>query len=168
MKVTSAEAAKILRAVNEEIMAIREKEDRSATFIASLGEEVESVRPAYSYEEAGERIAALEAKVRLIKHAMNQFNISTEVPGFSMTVDQMLVYIPQLTQKKKRLSVMAARLPKERVNTYGAKTIVEYTYTNYDPEQAAADLVKVNDELARAQTALDVVNNSLTMEIELD
>ena len=168
MKVTSAEAAKILRAVNEEILAIREKEDKSATFIAALEEDIESVRPVYSYEETAEKVAALEAKVRLIKHAINQFNISTEVPGFAMTVDQMLVYIPELTQKKRRLAAMASRLPKERVNSYGSKTIVEYTYTNYDPEKVAADLVAVGDELARAQTALDVVNNSLTLELGLD
>lgn len=42
---------------------------------------------------------------------------------------------------------------------------MEYKYANYDIAQAEADLAAVTDELARAQTALDVVNNSVTLEI---
>ena len=62
------------------------------------------------------------------------------------------------------------KLPKERLSAsgYGAKTIIEYRYANYEIADAEADLAAVTDELARAQTALDVVNNSETMEIELD
>ena len=169
MKYTSAEAAKLLRKLNEEQTALKDKEDKSAVFIAAIEEDVESVRPAYKYEEVQEKLAALEAQVRKVKHAINMFNLTTQVPGFDLTVDQMLVYIPQLNERKRKLTQMAARLPKERANSsgYGAKTIVEYKYANYDIEKAEADLAVVTDELARAQTALDVVNNSVTLEIEL-
>ena len=47
-----------------------------------------------------------------------------------------------------------------------SKGIVEYRYANYDVEKAASDLSAVSDELARLQVALDVVNNSVTLEIE--
>ena len=109
----------------------------------------------------------LTEKIRKVKHAVNAFNLKTEVPGFQMTIDQMLVYIPQLSEQKRRLTEMAARLPKERVNSYGARTIVEYNYTNYSVEDAAKELAAVTDELAKAQTALDVVNNSEAFEIEI-
>jgi hypothetical protein len=83
-----------------------------------------------------------------------------------MTVDEMLVYIPQLSERKKKLTEMASFLPKERVsNGYQATKIIEYTYTNYDLKKAADDLTAVSDELARAQTALDVINNSGQLEI---
>ena len=63
---------------------------------------------------------------------------------------------------------MASFLPKERVsNGYQATKIIEYTYTNYDLEKAAEDLTLVSDELARAQTALDVINNQGQLELEL-
>lgn len=169
MKMTSAEAAKLLRTLNEEIDSIRGKENRSATFVAAIEEDIESVRPAYDYAETQEKINALEKKVRIVKHAISCFNVTTEVPGFGMTVDQMLVYIPQLNMKKSRLSMMAERLPKERSSSgYGAKAIVEYTYANYEIGDAENDLKAVTEELAKAQTALDVVNNSVVMEIELD
>ena len=87
-----------------------------------------------------------------------------------MTVDQMLVYIPQLNERKNKLTRMAENLPKERVNAsgYGVKTIVEYKYANYDIARVEADLTAVTNELAKAQTALDVINNTATLEIELD
>lgn len=170
MKYTSAEAAKLLRKLNEEQAAIKEKEEKSAVFIAAIEEDVESVRPEYRYAEVQAKLASLEARVRRVKHAINMFNLTTQVPGFDMTVDQMLVYIPQLNEKKNKLSRMACRLPKERAGSsgYSNKAIVEYKYANYDIAQAEADLAAVTDELARAQTALDVLNNSETLEIEPD
>ena len=169
MLYTSAEAAKLVRKLNEEQNVLKQKENKSALFVAAIEEDVESVRPEYDYEEVQKRLAQLESQVRKVKHAINMFNLTTQVPGFDMTVDQMLVYIPQLSEKKSKLTWMAGTLPKERVSAsgYGAKTIVEYRYANYDIAKAEADLAAVTDELARAQTALDVINNSATMEIEL-
>ncbi len=169
MNYTSAEAAKLLRKLNEEQLAIKDKENKSEVFIASIEEDVESVRPSYDYAEVRAKLDDLAAQVRKVKHAMNMFNLTTKVPGFDMTIDQMLVYIPQLSEKKRKLQDMAGRLPKERMNAsgFGAKTIVEYQYANYDIAQVEADLAAVTDELAKAQTALDVVNNSETFEIEL-
>ena len=169
MKYTSAEAAKLLRKLNEEQRALKEKEAKCVTFVAAIEEDTESVRPAYDYEEVQAKLAALDADVRKVKHAINLFNLTTEVPGFSMTVDQMLVYIPQLNERKYKLAGLAGHLPKERMSSggYGAKTVVEYRYANYDIQKAEEDLEKVSDELSRAQTALDVVNNSATLELDL-
>lgn len=170
MKYTSAEAAKLLRKLNEDHAALQDRENRSSVFIAAVGEDLEDVRPAYDYAAVQKELAELERKIRIVKHAINTFNLSTEVPGFHMTVDQMLVYIPQLSARKSKLQTMAGRLPKERMSAsgYGGKTLIEYRYTNYDIKAAEQDLAAAADELARAQTALDVVNSSETMEIELD
>ena len=85
-----------------------------------------------------------------------------------MTVDEVLVYIPQLSERKRKLTGMASFLPKERVSKgYQATKIIEYTYTNYEIEKAAKDLADVTDELAKVQTALDVVNNREQMDIDI-
>ena len=169
MKYTSAEAAKLLRKLNDEHNNIRSKEDKTCTFIAAIEEDIDSVRPGYNYKNVQEKLNEIEEKVRKVKHAINMFNLTTEVPGFDMTVDQMLVYIPQLNARKQKLAYMAIRLPKERVSyAYGSsKNMIEYTYANYDIAQAEADLNEVTEELARAQTALDVVNNKETLEIDI-
>ena len=45
------------------------------------------------------------------------------VDGFGITIDEMLVYIPQLTKRKIKLLKMKSRLPKERVEEqYGRYT----------------------------------------------
>ncbi len=49
--VTSAEASKLLRKIVEEKSVVLANENQSSVFNASLGEDVESVRPAYDYAE---------------------------------------------------------------------------------------------------------------------
>lgn len=86
--------------------------------------------------------------------------MSAEIDGFGITIDEMLVYIPQLTKRKSKLLEMKSRLPKERVEEqYGRQSnIIDYTYTNYDLAAVEADYEKTSDELSRAQLALDTVN----------
>lgn len=166
MKYTCAEAAKLLRKLNEELRVIRAKEEKSYRFTAAVDEDIESARPPYHYQKEQERQAELEAQIRKVKHAINRFNLETEIPEFGMTVDEMLVYIPQLTERKRKLTMMASFLPKERIAAgYSGSKFIEYTYTNYDLAVAEADLERVTDELAKAQTALDQINSQGELEI---
>ena len=170
MKYTSAEANKLLRKLTEEKCYLLTMEEKCSTFQAALGEDPESVRPEYDYRAVRAAVDELNRKIRTVKHAVSRFNLEHVVPGFDMTVDQMLVYIPQLTAKKEKLSEMKDRLPKQRdpKSTYGrVTTIIDYIYTNYDIKEARADFDAVSDELSRAQTALDVLNNTETMEIDI-
>ena len=86
-----------------------------------------------------------------------------------MTVDQILVFIPQLTSKIAKLSEMKSKLPKMRVDDrYGkSSNIIDYTYTNYDIAAAEADYEAASDELARAQLALDTLNTTEVFDIEI-
>ena len=169
MKYTSAEAAKLLRRLNEEHGTLLELERQSSSFVAAVSEDLESIRPAYDLAAVQKKLAELEWKIRKVKHALNVFNSTHEVPGFGMTIDQLLVYIPQLTQRKMKLREMAGVLPKTRVKGRPAvsTSVIEYTYANYDVEAAKAAADAASEELARAQTALDKVNNTETMEIDL-
>ena len=127
------------------------------------------MRPPYDYKEVKEKLEELQGKVRMVKHTINKFNVTTEVPGFGMTIDQMLIYIPQLRMTKLKLSEMSSRLPKERERITGSNSaIIDYRYTNYDIETVKADCQEISDELSRAQTALDLVNSTITMEIEIE
>lgn len=170
MRYTSAEAAKLLRKLNEEREELLATERQRCVFTVSLDEDLESVRPVYDYGAVRKRLEELERMIRRVKHGISAFNLACKVPGFDMTIDQMLVYIPQLSQAKKRLSAMQSRLPKERQGAMGFRrnaAVIEYEYANYDIEAARADYARISDELARAQTALDVANSTETMELEL-
>lgn len=160
MKYTSAQANKLLKKLNDEYSALLDKEQRSRDFRAAMGEDIESVRPAYDYAKTQARLEELEGTIRRLKHAINCFNTTQVVDGFGITIDEMLVYIPQLTKRKSKLLEMKSRLPKERVEEqYGRQSnIIDYTYTNYDLTAVEADYEKAADELSRAQLALDTVN----------
>ncbi len=167
MKYTSAQANKLLRQLQEARTAVLRSETQSRTFVAATVEDVEAARPAYDYAATQAKLQALEEKIRRVKHAVNAFNLSHKVEGFDMTVDQMLVYIPQLSERKNKLGAMGSVLEKTRLSNAGRSSIIEYEYANYDLERVKADYTAVTAELARAQLALDKLNNTEAMEIDL-
>lgn len=166
MKYTSAEAAKLLKALNEQHEMLVERESQSSSFIAALSEDIETVRPEYDYSETRAQLEEIERKIRIVKHAINVFNTTHTVPGFDMTIDEALVYMPQLSERKRRLYPMSLALPKKRERGGAQSNIIDYRYANYDVSTAAADMTAAGDMLARLHTALDIVNTTETMEIE--
>ena len=169
MKCTSAEAAKILRQLNEDYNALWRMESKSMDFVAALNEDTESVRPEYNYAETQKKLAVLEDKIRTVKHAINVFNTTHTVPGFDMTIDQMLIYLPQLSNRKSKLYDMKNRLPKVREkSSYSGSNIIDYRIVNYDIAAAEADYNEAAALLSRAQTALDVINTTETMDIDIE
>ncbi|MBR1686721.1 MAG: hypothetical protein IJ708_16480 [Clostridia bacterium] len=166
MQMTSAQAAKEMRKLKDQHEALLTIEEKSREFVAAIQEDVEKVRPVYDYAGVQSELDEIEARIRRLKHAMNTFNLHQEVPGFGMTIDQMLVYIPQLTARKKKLDAMRKKLVRERkVESFGRSNIVEYTYANYDSALVEADYLKVADALAAAQNALDQVNTTVEFEV---
>ena len=168
MTYTSAQASKLLRKLSDEYDALLNREEKSREFHAAMGEDVESVRPEYDYEKTQDELNKLENKIRRLKHAIHQFNITHPVPGFDMTIDEMLIYIPQLTRKKNKLAEMKSKLPKARVEERLGRqsNIIDYIHINYDLSAVEADFGRVSDELSNAQIALDIVNTTDTFELD--
>jgi len=168
-KMTSAQAAKELRKLNDQHDALLARENKSREFVAAIQEDVEKIRPEYDYAGIQDELDRMERRTRALKHAINTFNLSQEVSGFGMIIDQILVYIPQLTARKKKLDYMRKKLPRERENTGYSRSsnIVEYNYANYDIAAVEADYVKTVDELSAAQNALDHVNSTVLFEVAL-
>lgn len=168
MQYTSAEANKLLKQTEEELSQLIVNENQSKEFIMSLGEDIEDIRPEYNYEETTNKKKELYKKIRTIKHAINVFNSVTIIPEFNMTIDEMLIYLPQLSTRKNQLSSMASRLPKTRENNrYGSSSFIDYRIANYDIDTVKQDLEKVTTELYKAHLALDMVNTTVKFEINL-
>ena len=167
MNYTSAQAAKMLSKLQQDYDRLATQEENSKTFLASVGEDAETVRPAYNYEETKNRLSVLEAKIRKLKHAINAFNTTTVIPDFNMTIDEMLVYIPQLSKKKSKLKEMANTLPKARYKSYERTNIIDYKYINYDLDTVKNDLDAITEELSNAQLALDSINHTAVIDFDI-
>lgn len=169
MRVTSAQAAKLLRQLNDELRALQLKEANSSSFVAAIQEDVESVRPAYNFKEMRDAQAEVECKIRKVKHAINVFNTTTIIPDFNITIDEMLVYLPQLNRQCEVLSKMRDAMPKVRVNSgySSGSNIIDYRYANYDIEEVGRHYAELSDTLAKAQTVLDLVNSTVEFEIDI-
>ncbi|MBR5712170.1 MAG: hypothetical protein IK055_00215 [Lachnospiraceae bacterium] len=168
MKLTSAEAAKVLRRLNDDYDALLAREQASDVFVAAVSENVEDVRPEYDFAKTRAEEEELTNKIRKLKHAINVFNSTTVIPGWNITIDEMLVLIPQLNKRRSLLNVMKSRLPKERVEAgfRSASNIIDYRYANYDIAEAQAAYDEASTKLANAQTALDLVNSTVTFEFD--
>ncbi len=169
-QITSAIAAKQLKKLNDQRDALLAMEKKARYFTAAIQENAEDVRPAYDYNATQDALLEIEAKIRKLKHTLNCFNSTYVIPGFDMTIDQMLIYIPQLSARKKKLDGMRGRLPKERAREsfIRGNNNIEYSYANYDIPQAEADYNAVSDELAKAQNALDTANATVLFEADVD
>ena len=170
MKYSSQKLGKILKQTEEELASLLNQEELAKEFCAAIGEDVESARPEYNFNQFQMKIDELNAKIRKIKHALNIFNTTTIVKEFNITVDQMLIFIPQLSARKKTLSIMKGKLPKARVSNHmlhSGLTSVDYCYLNYDLAEVTAQYNKISETLSEAQMALDRVNGLESIELEL-
>ena len=164
---TCIHAHQVLRYLKDQYRLLFSQEENVVSFIAATTENVEEVRPSYSYEETAAKYDEIERKIRKIKHALNVFNATTKVDGFDMTIDEMLVFLPQATDRLRKLSGMLAKPEKSRAENTGRTNIIEYEYLNYDLEKVQQDYDALMDRKSRALSALDVLNNTVQFEVEL-
>lgn len=160
MLYTSSEANKLLKQTQEELENLNAYEDRASVFHAALGENVDDVRPEFDIVLYNQKVMNLHKRIREIKHAISKFNLTTELPSFpGLTVDQALVYMPQLSERVNHLKRMMSYLPKSRETI--TPNVIDYVITNYDPVQAKAMYDEAYHTLMRLQTDLDTVNNTV-------
>lgn len=170
MKITSAYANKMIRALEDEKSYILGKEESSILYTAAVDET--PVIPEYDYEETSAAIAAIDEKICRIKHALNMSNITARIPvnGREMSVDMILVRMSQLNKRKSTLNDMRRELPKTRVESgrYSPKkSVPEYQYTNYDIDKVKEDYEKISEEIMQMQMALDRYNQTEMFEADI-
>ena len=168
MKVTSAYANKLIRKLNEDKEFWRNKERYSSTYTAAITET--PVIPDYDYAQVAQNIADIDARILVIKHALNVNNALNpiSVGDKTMTVDMILIRMAQLNNRKYILDTMRKREPKRRLEArqYSQKkTVIEYEYINYDLVEAKADYEKTDAEIEALQLALDKYNQTVEIEI---
>ena len=171
MKITSSYANKLLKQYEEEKNYWIQREQEGCTYDAAEGEE--PVIPEYDYEKVSETIRELDRKTVIVKHALNKSNATAKIPVGDriMSVDEILVTMAQLNNRKYQLDSLRRRLPKERLQLRSVTTarvaIPEYRYANYDIEAAKRDFDAVKEEILKLQMALDLYNQTVQFDVKL-
>lgn len=162
MRVTSAEANKILKQLKNNKDVLKTDEHLLFTYKAAVGENADELKPDYNFRETQDAIMALDDSIMKLKHAINVFNATTEVID-GMTIDQVLIKLPQLTERAERLRIMSSQPKKQRYTISG--NIIDYIYTAYDPDDVLDEYNVLLGYIDKIQLALDKVNTSVEFDI---
>ncbi len=160
---TSAELNKQLKKLQSERNHMLELERMTALFVAATTENVDEIRPEYDMPAVNEAIAQKEKEIRAIKHRLNVFNSTYLVEELGMTIDEVLVYLPQQSKRVETLTELARHTARQRCSDrYGSRTnLIEYEYANYDRDLAQRLYEEAHRDLVRAQLALDKANTTV-------
>lgn len=168
MKTSPAYASKLIKQKMEAVRELLSIEQQTATTTACVDEQVDELRNAYDFKATQEKIDKLNDDIIKIKHAINLFNTTYILPGLGYSIDMALVKMKMLSDKKIRMGRMKAVRPVVRNGTGFGNTQPEYTYRNYEAEDAVAEYDKTVDELTKIQLALDEANLQAVIEIDAE
>ena len=163
---TSSEAVKLLNKLKVEENRIVLDESYSSVFKAATCENKDDVRPHYMIFETYDELNQIRRKIRIVKHAINVFNTTTEVED-GITIDEVLVLLPQLRERAELYKSMASKPPFVRTRSYGSgqNSTIDYEYTNYEIEDAQKLYEETYERMSSLQLALDKVNSTVKFEI---
>ena len=86
MILTSKDANKLLKKLNEELNSLQSKENRSRTFLASTTEDPEKVRPDYNYEASRDSQSEIEKKIIKLNSSTNVLTLNTLMACFNLMI----------------------------------------------------------------------------------
>lgn len=161
---TSASINKEIKRLQEEKEYILSQEEKASIFV-----EVEGAAPnipEYDYSEVQSQINRIDDTIAKMKHALNVFNVSTTIKDSDLTIDEALVRMAQLNNRKNKLDEMRKRLKKQRKSdTYRPSNLVEYVCVNYELEDVKKDYAEVIQQITELQMKLDYTNQTETFEV---
>ena len=160
MKVTSAYANKLIRGYREELAAIVSNERDTCT--TTYGASETPIETGYNFTSTQDEMDALNDKIAKLRHGINT---TTKLEGFDFTVDESLVRMAMLTEKKNRLSRMKG--VRELTRSGGYRVEPEFTKRNYDAALVENEYRNTSHELVRLQMALDKANMSIEFDVDI-
>lgn len=167
--VTISELSKIIKGLEDKRTTVLAHEEKASIFNCASEENADDIRPDYDFDSTQSKLEKIERSIVNLKHALNIFNTTTIVGDTGLTIDQILVALPQLNKAKSKLQLMSSRMPRDRVNgRFSSPNYIDYELTNYDVEEAEKLFEKTSSKLALYQTQLDQVNINSTIEIDID
>lgn len=167
VSMSPAYASKLIKQKNAEIKDILISEKETSTTRAFAEEDVTQLRKVYSFSFTQEHLELLRQDILSLKHAINQFNVTTVLPDLGYTIDCALVRMKMLSEQKEKLAGMMRVQPVTRQNLTFGNGKPEFIYRNYEDRDVREAYEKVDAELTQIQLALDKQNLDSIIEVEL-
>ena len=169
IKVTSDAANKLIKKLEQEKGILTDKISKMSTFIVAITENYDQIKAEqeaeFNLNETISQIDEIDKKIITIRHAKYVFNNSVVMKN-GLTVGDNIIRLAILEREKGIYSGLATRQKKKR-NTSLNKDI-EYTYLNYDLEDAKKKYDSVYTEISEIQEELNIVNSSAEYKFEID
>lgn len=164
MQITSAGASKLIKRLKDDFDSLIKHESETKQYSYIEGEEP-LIYP-YDFEVTQAQLTATNDRIAKIRHAVNQFNVSTTLPGFDFTIDEALVRLAMMNEDKYRLGKMRGVLERTRRSAYrNGESVPEYTVRNYDEVLVDREYRELTKRISEIQQALDLVNLTERFEI---
>lgn len=161
MRETSAGINKMIRKLNYEKELLISREEQDSFYTYAEGEQ--KVIPDYSLDDVQGRIEEIDGKIVHLKHTVNLFNSSYRMTS-GMTIDQGLVKMAQLENRRRTLERMATASQRHRIwMKNGGRT--EYKCANYDVVRAHKILQNIVSEIETIQLELDCISNTVLIDV---
>lgn len=169
IKVTSDAANKLIKKLEQEKGILTDKISKMSTFIVAITENYDQIKAEqeaeFNLNETISQIDEIDKKIITIRHAKSMFNNSVVMKN-GLTVGDNIIRLAILEREKNIYSRLATRQKKTR-NTSINKDI-EYTYLNYDLEDAKKKYDSVYTEISEIQEELNIVNSSAEYKFEIN
>lgn len=165
MQMTSAQANKLLKKLNDDKNFLLNQERSFNNYVVALGET--PVIPEFNFVENATKINDIDCQIRKIKHSIN---VANSTHGFTInnktiTIDEALIYMAQLTTYKKRFDILRQCQPKKRLESFAAKT-PEYQCINYEIKDAQEKYELADKTLTELQLKLDEYNQTVLFDVD--
>lgn len=161
--------SKLIKKLEQEKGILTDKISKMSTFIVAITENYDQIKAEqeaeFNLNETISQIDEIDKKIITIRHAKSVFNNSVVMKN-GFTVGDNIIRLAILEREKSIYSRLATRQKKIR-NTSINKDI-EYTYLNYDLEDAKKKYDSVYTEISEIQEELNIVNSSAEYKFEID
>lgn len=156
-------ANKMVRRIKSDLDALLHKEAKVSTY-SYLSDE-DPLVPEYNFQDTQDKISEYTRQIVALKHAINQFNVSTTIAEIGLTIDGALVRMAILNNEKMRLDRMRNVQDMTRATTM--RGISEYTKRNYEVEDVEKRYCEVCDEIMLIQQGINMANLVRTFEVDI-
>lgn len=166
ISLTSSAANKRIKELEEEKQSLRNQESDAQFYSCGVNESIEV--PTYNFMETTQKIDAIDTEIATLRHAINQFNVSTFLPETNITVDMALVKVAQLNKKADALRRIKDRPEKARSDarfSLGGASVI--TYRNYNAEEVRSEYKKTIEEIHKLQMTVDKLNLTVEFLVEV-